>query len=188
MEGNNQVSSRQPHGPHLIQRIRVPLGFVFGTVYLFTAQPTTIFLSIGLVLALAGILLRIWAAGHLRKHRELTVSGPYRWTRNPLYLGSFIMGIGFSTAASVFWIPLLFIFLFLAVYLPVMKREEAELTLAYGGAYRAYRTQVPIFFPTAKPSSSGMGIRFSIQQALANREYNAVVGFLIVSVYLIVIL
>ena len=105
-----------------VQRIRVPAGFVFAAIYLYFSQPTIDFLLAGLALAAAGLALRLWASGHLEKGTRLAARGPYRWTRNPLYLGSFLMGLGFTLAAVNVWLLGLLLFHFLLIYIPVIRR------------------------------------------------------------------
>ena len=107
-----------------IQRFRVPLGFLFAAVFLFFARPEIWSLAIGGAIAVVGLLIRAWASGHIRKNQTLAVSGPYAYTRNPLYLGSFIMGLGFTIASGVWWLAILFALLFLGIYLPVMRAES----------------------------------------------------------------
>ena len=115
-----------------IQRFRVPLGFLFAAVFLYFAKPETPTLFIGGAIAVVGLLTRAWASGHIRKNQNLAVSGPYSYTRNPLYLGSFILGVGFTIASGVWWLGLIFIALFLGIYLPVMRVEASELTEIFG--------------------------------------------------------
>jgi len=170
----------------LMQRIRVPLGFAFAAVFAVFTQPTWKSLWPGIAVALIGLILRLWSAGYLRKHQELCVSGPYRWTRNPLYLGSLLLGAGFSAAAAQPWILVLFLILFFAIYVPVMRREEAELVRAYGIRYKEYKKSVPAFFPALRPYPVLTGRNFSLDQTILNKEYKAIVGFLIVFVFLLI--
>jgi protein-S-isoprenylcysteine O-methyltransferase Ste14 len=183
---NREQSPAQDRRTSLIQRIRVPLGFAFAAAFAFLSQPTMTSLCFGLALASSGLLLRIWSTGYLRKHQELCVTGPYRWTRNPLYLGSFLLGFGFSIAASNLWILLLFLILFISVYFPVMRREEEELVHSYGTKYEEYRNAVPAFLPTFRPYSNPSESNFRYQQVIVNREYQAVLGFLTVFAFLLV--
>jgi len=170
----------------LMQRIRVPLGFVFAAVFAVFSEPTWTGIWSGVAVAALGLLLRLWSTGYLRKHQELCVSGPYRWTRNPLYLGSLLLGVGFSVAAANPWIVLLFLILFFAIYVPVMHKEEMELVQAYGSPYEEYRTNVPAFFPALRPFRVLAGRNFSLQQVILNKEYKAVLGFVTVFTFLLV--
>ena len=169
-----------------VQQIRVPAGFLFGLLFLFYSRPFPHTLEAGLLVALLGLGLRIWAAGHLEKWQKLAVRGPYRFTRNPLYLGSFLMGLGFTLASSRVVLFVLFLLIFSLLYVPVMKREENELSELYGEDYRRYRQRVSLFFP-GKPlslSESQGGVPFQWNQVWNNREYNALLGFLGFSLFL----
>jgi protein-S-isoprenylcysteine O-methyltransferase Ste14 len=109
------------HYSDVVQRFRVPLGFVLVGVFGYAADPTRLTLRAGLPVALAGVWIRAWAAGHLEKNQKLTTSGPYRWVRNPLYLGTFLAALGFGIAAGRWWLPVLFSAVFLLVYLPAIE-------------------------------------------------------------------
>ena len=172
----------------IAQRIRVPLGFAYALLFLYLAKPQPRFFSVGIVMAALGLAMRVWASGHLKKGKELATTGPYSWTRNPLYLGSFVMGLGFAIAASSFWLTILFLVLFTAVYLPVMKREEQELTRAFGDAYQHYRDKVALFLPFRSPfqsqsknAHSPQTGNFQWEKVISNHEYNAVIGFFVVT-------
>jgi protein-S-isoprenylcysteine O-methyltransferase Ste14 len=159
----------------ILQRIRVPLGFLFGIVFLVFAEPSATVLIIGGSIAVAGILIRAWASGHIRKNQNLAVSGPYAFTRNPLYLGSFILGVGFTIAAGVWWLGIAFAVLFLGIYLPVMRVEAVDLTKLFGTEYEEYARQVPLFFPrpTAYQASAA---KFDMSLYMRYREYRAALG------------
>jgi protein-S-isoprenylcysteine O-methyltransferase Ste14 len=153
-----------------IARYRVRLGFPLAAAALWLAKPTARSLALGAVIACAGEAIRIWAAGHLEKGREVTASGPYRFTRHPLYLGSTVIGVGFAVASASVWTAAI-----VAGYLGVtltaaMRGEEAHLTEKFGAAYPAYR----------EGRAPAVLRRFSLTRARLNREYNAVVGLLLV--------
>jgi protein-S-isoprenylcysteine O-methyltransferase Ste14 len=169
----------------VLQRLRVPLGFLCAAVFFLLCRPTLRYMAWGLPLVLAGLWTRIWAAGHIRKGREIAHSGPYAFTRNPLYLGSFLIGLGFSLQSGIWLLIPVFAAVFLAVYLPVMRQEERELEDAHGEAYRAYRRQVPLFLPALWPKAA-REVRFSWAQVQRNREYNAPLGALIAELVLLV--
>lgn len=159
----------------ILQRIRVPLGFLFAAIFLFFARPSPSSLAIGGIIAALGLLIRAWASGHIRKNQELAVSGPYAYTRNPLYMGSFILGLGFTIAAGVWLLGLLFIALFLGIYLPVMRVEAEDLKAIFGEKYLDYARRVPLFFPRLR-SGSGTDVKFDKNLYLRYREYRAALG------------
>jgi protein-S-isoprenylcysteine O-methyltransferase Ste14 len=153
----------------------VPLGFLFAAVFLIFARPEPLTLAIGGAIAVIGLFIRAWAAGHIRKNQTLAVSGPYAYTRNPLYLGSFILGVGFTIAAGVWWLGLVFVALFLGIYLPVMRVEAEELTHIFGDDYQKYAKRVPLFFP--RPTGSVKSeTNFDFALYLRYREYQAALG------------
>jgi protein-S-isoprenylcysteine O-methyltransferase Ste14 len=159
----------------LAARSRVPLGFVLLVVYAIFARPTWQYFAAGMVLAIAGLLLRAWATGHLDKNRDLCIGGPYSHTRNPLYLGTALAGMGFALAGGVWWIALLFLVVLLAVYLPVVIEEESHLRNLFP-SFADYAMRVPRFLPslTARVQSTA---RFRMALYRQNQEYNALVGF-----------
>lgn len=163
-----------------IQRWRVPLGFLCAALFVLFAKPRPATLVVGSLISLVGVLLRAWASGHIRKNDALAVSGPYAYTRNPLYLGSFILGLGFTVGAGRWWLGLLFAALFLGIYLPVMRVESATLAQLFGGDYDAYADAVPMFFPRATPYRNGTAkARFDRALYLRYREYQAALGLLV---------
>ncbi len=169
-----------------VQRIRVPVGFLYGLVFLYFSRPDPHLLGAGLLVAAAGLSVRIWAAGHLEKWRRLAVNGPYRFTRNPLYFGSFLMVLGFTLASARFFLLILFLLLFVLLYRPVMRREEMELCDEYGEDYLVYRERVSLFLPGRPLPASWRGREssFSWRRVWVNREHHAILGYLIVSLFL----
>ena len=162
----------------LLQRIRVPLGFLFAAVFLVFARPEIVTLAVGAGISVVGLLIRAWASGHIRKNENLAVSGPYSYTRNPLYLGSFLLGVGFCVAAGVWWLALLFAVLFLGIYLPVMRVEAEDLTRIFGAAFDEYKKAVPLFFPRLTPWKKSPA-NFDFQLYLKYREYRAALGLVL---------
>ena len=156
------------------RRIRVPLGFVLAAVFLWLARPSWMSLAIGGAITLPGLWLRAVAAGHVKKNAELTTSGPYAYTRNPLYLGSIIIAIGFAVAGWNLWMGAVLVALFLAIYLPVIKSEEAFLRGAFP-AFDDYARQVPRLLPRLTPANRESG-SFSRELYRKHREYNALIG------------
>jgi protein-S-isoprenylcysteine O-methyltransferase Ste14 len=161
-----------------MQRWRVPLGFVFSIVFIIFARPTMWTLLTGLPVALFGLVIRAWASGHLRKNEQLAITGPYAYTRNPLYFGSFFLGIGFTIAAGRWWLGLLFAALFLGIYLPVMRVEAATMVELFGDDYKAYAERVPLFFPRPVPyrNEKYTDAKFDSNLYLRYREYRAAFG------------
>ena len=156
------------------RRIRVPLGFVFAVFYVWTARPTWFSIAIGLLVAIPGIALRALASGHVKKNEELTTTGPYAYVRNPLYLGSFVMAIGFAIAAQSVWILVLIVVMFFAIYLPVIRGEEAYLRAVFPN-FDAYSQNVPRLWPRRLPYGDGAA-GFSRKLYWQHREYNALLG------------
>ena len=172
------MKSGTPSWSRIAGRVRVPLGFVAAAVYLWLARPDWLSIAAGAALASVGIVIRALASGHLRKNEELTTSGLYACTRNPLYLGSMIIAAGFALAARNGWIVVLLLGLFFAVYLPVIRAEEAFLRASFP-EYSGYAARVPRFLPRL----SGIGMAasgFSLELYLKHREYNAILGALLV--------
>jgi len=157
-------------------RWRVRIGYPVGIACFLLARPTLLSLACGGAFALIGLLIRTAAAGYLHKHESLATAGPYAWTRNPLYLGSLLLGVGFLLAAAS-WIAALVAAVYLAVFYPgVMRREEQELRAEYGAAFEEYALRVPLFWPRPPAAPGGTGETFSWSQYSKNREYQALAG------------
>jgi protein-S-isoprenylcysteine O-methyltransferase Ste14 len=158
------------------RRIRVPLGFAFALLYFWLAKPTWQSLALGATLVVPGLLIRALASGHVRKNEALATSGPYAYTRNPLYLGSLLIGVGFAIAALSWWIGAILVAMFFAIYLPVIRSEEKFLRERFPD-FDDYVRRVPRMFPrlTAASSCDDAG-GFSMELYLKHREWNALVG------------
>ncbi len=156
------------------RRIRVPLGFLFAALYLWRAKPTWQSLLLGLVLAGLGLVIRALASGQVKKDRELTTTGPYAYVRNPLYLGSILLGIGFVVAARDPWIALGLILYFVLVYVPVIGAEQVYLRSQFV-AYAEYMRSVPSLLPRTL-WFRGVTDGFSRELYFRHREYNALLG------------
>jgi protein-S-isoprenylcysteine O-methyltransferase Ste14 len=158
------------------RRIRVPLGFVFAVLYFWLARPSWRFVALGAVLIAPGLLIRALASGHVRKNEALATSGPYAYTRNPLYLGSLMIGIGFALAARSWWVGVVLVVMFLAIYVPVIRDEEAYLRKTFP-EFEEYARRVPRMLPRISPARLGAGGGgFSMELYLKHREWNALVG------------
>lgn len=159
-------------------RWRSPIGYPLAAFCLWLAHPTLLSVLGGSVIALAGLLVRAAAAGHLRKWQALAVSGPYAHTRNPLYFGSVLMAVGFALASGSWLVVLIVVGYFALFYPMVMRREAAELRERYGEPYEAYAQAVPLFWPSpARRLVAGTQERFSFAQYVRNREYQAAIGY-----------
>jgi len=156
------------------RRVRVPLGFAFAAFYLWRANPTYTSLLIGAMIALVGIFIRALASGHVDKNRVLTTTGPYAYVRNPLYLGSVILGLGFAIAARDVWVFFVIILLFVAIYLPVIRSEEAFLRGRFP-EYDEYARRVPSLLPHRLPLRQ-ITKGFSRELYFKHREYNSLLG------------
>lgn len=134
----------------IAKTLRLPLGFLLGILYLVFARPTPLGLLVGGAIALAGVLMRAWASGHIVKNEKLATTGPYAHTRNPLYFGSFLIAAGFAVAAH--WSLLLLVIGFFAlIYAPTMERERVNIRGRFPDAYEEYSQNVPGFVPRPTP-------------------------------------
>jgi protein-S-isoprenylcysteine O-methyltransferase Ste14 len=162
----------------IARRIRVPLGFLFAVLYFWLARPTWQSMAEGLILIVPGLFIRALASGHVRKNESLATSGPYAYTRNPLYLGSLLMGLGFAITARSWWVGVALVAMFSAIYLPVIRDEEKFLRAKFP-EFDEYARRVPRIFPRFTPRS-GSGIEppagFSLDLYLKHQEYNALLG------------
>jgi protein-S-isoprenylcysteine O-methyltransferase Ste14 len=161
----------------IARRIRVPMGFAFAVLYLWLARPNLVFMALSLVLVVPGLWLRAYASGYVKKNAELTTTGPYAHTRNPLYLGSMLIAFGFALAARSMWIALALVVLFAVIYIPVIRSEEAFLRSAFPG-FNDYAARVPRLLPRLRAARTLEGTRGEFSAALyrKHREYNALIG------------
>ncbi len=156
------------------RRIRVPLSFVFAAVYFWLAQPAWSSMAAGALIAIPGLWLRALASGHVHKDTELATSGPYAYTRNPLYLGSLLLAAGFAAAARSPWVVVLMLVLFVGVYLPVIRSEEEHLRRSFP-EFEEYARTVPRLLPRLRGKTGAQG-SFSWELYRRHREYNALLG------------
>ncbi|HEX5411454.1 MAG TPA: methyltransferase [Terriglobia bacterium] len=168
-----------------VARWRVPFGFALGIAFVVFAQPTLPLLIAGSLLALAGVGIRAYAAGHLEKDQCLATGGPYAYTRNPLYLGSLLIGLGLVVAGAQWVLGVVFLFFFLVVYGPVMRREERNLRRHFGEEFDNYSAAVPLFFPSRRRLNLS-GTKFEWKRYRRNREYEAALGYLGGVIFLLV--
>jgi protein-S-isoprenylcysteine O-methyltransferase Ste14 len=166
------------------RRIRVPLGFVFSVVYVWLARPTRISLVGGTLVLIPGLVLRGLASGHVQKDKELTTSGPYAYTRNPLYLGSLMLGAGFAVAARSWWIVAIMLLMFGLIYVPVIAGEERYLRRTFPG-YDDYARYVPRMLPRLSPYRKQVS-SYRSARYWKHREYQASLGCAVLLVILVV--
>ena len=167
----------------LVARLRVPAGFVMVAAFGWFSQPNSRSLLIGIPASILGLGLRAWAAGHLAKNQRLAVSGPYAFTRNPLYLGTLLTALGLALAGKSLGLALLFATLFVLVYLPAIELEEQHLSAILPG-YAEFARRVPLLAPRW-PKDFGPW-KFSAALYRGNREYEALLGWLLAVVWLAV--
>lgn len=173
--------------PRIAKRIRVPLGFVLAIAYFWLARPSWKSIVIGALVAFVGVAIRASASGHVKKNEELTTTGLYAYTRNPLYLGSIVIAAGFAIAAQSLWIVAILIVMFVAIYVPVIRGEERFLRATFPQQFEEYCRRVPRLLPRftrarlAGVNAPGAGANqgyggFSHALYRKHREYNAALG------------
>jgi protein-S-isoprenylcysteine O-methyltransferase Ste14 len=158
-----------------VQRLRVPIGFLLVAAFAYWSTPSAGSLALGAPISLAGLLLRAWAAGHLAKNQNLAVSGPYAFTRNPLYLGTLLVAAGLVIASRQLLLAVLFAAAFGLVYLPAIELEEQHLRKLFP-EYASYADRVPRLGFRIRTERSSRP--FSGAQYLKNQEYQASTGYL----------
>jgi protein-S-isoprenylcysteine O-methyltransferase Ste14 len=162
----------------IARRIRVPMGFAFAVLYLWLARPTWCSMAASAIAVLAGLVIRALASGHVRKNEALATSGPYAYTRNPLYLGSLLIGLGFAVAARSWWVGIVLVAILVAIYLPVIRDEERFLREKFP-EFDEYSRRVPRMFPKLATHSSleeKTAVGFSWDLYRQHREYDALLG------------
>jgi protein-S-isoprenylcysteine O-methyltransferase Ste14 len=176
------------------QRLRVPAGFILAPLVLVASKPTILSLATGSALAVVGLGIRAWASGCLKKNEELATSGPYALTRNPLYLGTLLLGMGICVCTRSLWFTGVFAAFYILFYIPVMVAEADTLGKLFPDEYAAYSERTPLLLPrlnsfaTATRGRGRSSSRPVFDSALymRHREYRALLGFLVVLSFLIV--
>jgi protein-S-isoprenylcysteine O-methyltransferase Ste14 len=164
-----------------LSRWRVDLGTVLVPVAIAVARPAHSEIVRLLPVVLAGLAIRLWARGHLDRRNRLTTTGPYALARHPLYVGSFLIGIGFAGMLGIRFVPPLFAVGFLAMYIPKAIREERHLRGKYGEAYARYAARVGPLFPkpwsaAPPPAADGPPVRFAWHRVMRHREWKTWLG------------
>jgi hypothetical protein len=158
-----------------IRKLRkIPL-FLGAALLVLLAKPRYPQSLIGVILIAAGELLRIWATGHLQKNETLTVTGPYNYVKNPLYVGSILITTGFCLLADNIYFLAVATFMFCFHYIPYKKRVEGDrLRRIFGSAYEDYDRNVPDYLPRRTPYSSQRAA-WSFKAFIGNSEAGIVV-------------
>lgn len=161
-----------------MRRLRLRAVWLLVIPFLVLSRPTPTLLGVGAALAALGLVVRAWAAGTIHKERELTTTGPYAFTRNPLYVGSFFLGLGISVAGGHWIWPTLFLVFYVGVYGRTIRGEAALLTELFGERFRHYAAHVPAFAPRLTPyrAPDAPGEGFTFVQYRRNREWEALLG------------
>lgn len=165
---------------NISRKVRLRAVWLLLVPFLWWARPTPLLLVVGAAIAAVGLLIRAQAAGYIHKDRELTTTGPYAYTRNPLYLGTFFLGVGITVAGGRWVFVALFLVFFTVVYSRTIRHEARQLETFFGDAYRRYARAVPLFVPRPRPWRPGGGdpgrLAFSRERWRRNREYEALLG------------
>jgi protein-S-isoprenylcysteine O-methyltransferase Ste14 len=169
-----------------IYRWRVRSALLVLILVLVLARPTTISVGLGVFVSLLGLAIRTWAAGHIRKEKELAVTGPYRYTRNPLYLGSFILGLGLALGARSVWGLGVYAVYFAAFYPVVIVEERSRMRRLFAEAYAVYERQVPIFWPFRRAAKATDLRTWDKALFLKNKEIRAWIGTALVWVLILI--
>ena len=163
----------------LIYRWRVRFGLLSVLLTVILARPTLWSTAVGFLVSVPGLLIRCWACGNINKEKKLAVTGPYRYTRNPLYLGNLILGIGIVIGAQSWYVLVIFIIYFLIFYPLIIQREKIRMREFFPEEYQEYKKKAPLFFPTLKPSLPKRKNTFSWIQYKQNKEFRGLAGTLI---------
>lgn len=160
---------------------RVRVTIILGLAYVAFSRPHWSGLAVGVGLIVLGQALRFWGAGYLEKNQRLARGGPYRFVRHPLYVGSFLMGLGLSVSVAYpLWWTLLYLALFLGFFVPAIHVEELRLQSIFGAEYQDFMVDVPALVPRLAPPSSPPAApptsSFSWRRVLGNYEVRSVVA------------
>lgn len=159
------------------KKLRLWLAYPFFIVYPFLVRPTNFSFSLGVAVMALGMVLRFWASGHISKSTLLATSGPYAYTRNPLYLGNFIIGLGIGIISAHRGLLAYYIFVFSILYLGTIQEEQKNLEKKFGEAYQSYLACVPAFFPSLRAYQKAEKKKFDIRLSFKNGEFIRLSGF-----------
>jgi protein-S-isoprenylcysteine O-methyltransferase Ste14 len=164
------------------KKLRLWLVYPVFIVYPFVVRMTDFSYYAGLALMGLGLAIRFWASGYISKSRTLATSGPYAYTRNPLYLGNFVLGLGVSVVSNNIWFIFYYIVSFSILYIGTIWEEQEVLREKFGQVYLDYRNAVPMFLPAPWPYTKSQKSPFSITQSFKNGEFIRIFGFLVLMV------
>lgn len=169
----------------IVSRNRIAVSLLWGGAFWFFSKPTLFSIAAGFPLVVLGEAIRTWSSGHIRKNQELAVTGPYALTRNPLYLGNGVMGLGFALMARSGWLLLLFVLCFTLIYRFTIRREEEKLSAMFGPQFALYAESVPRFFPRLSAWRQAE-TAFDWGLVLKHREHRTWLGIVVVLALMIV--
>jgi protein-S-isoprenylcysteine O-methyltransferase Ste14 len=159
-----------------LRRFRVRAGSVVVIAVILLARPTWGSMAFGVGISFLGLFIRAWASGHLRKEKRLAISGPYRYSRNPLYLGNFFLGTGIVVGSRSWWVFGLFAAYFIFFYPLIIRKEREKMKTLFPDQYEEYRRRVPPFFPSFLRRHQPSQEKFSWALYKRNKEYRALIG------------
>ncbi|MFA5039124.1 MAG: isoprenylcysteine carboxylmethyltransferase family protein [Candidatus Omnitrophota bacterium] len=166
------------------KKLRLWIAYPAFIVFPLVARVTDVSLAAGIGVIFLGLLVRFWASGYITKSRVLTTSGPYAYTRNPLYLGNFLLGLGVVVVANNAWLTLYYAVTFLIIYAGTIREEQNVLEEKFGPEYKAYVKSVPMFFPKFRRFPGAVDKPFSLRQSFKNGEFIRICGFSLLAVFL----
>ena len=168
---------------HVIFKNRITLSFAGAAIFLYFASPSRTSVVAGIPFIILGEIMRTWASGYIKKNEELSQTGPYAITRNPLYVGNFLIGAGFSVMTGRLLLFLLFIVVFIYIYRVTIQNEETFLSARFGETFSRYKERVPVFFPikffsSRSASHDNSAAHFSWNLVIQHREYHTWIGII----------
>lgn len=163
----------------ILNRFRVRSGLFLAIAVILLARSSWTSIFLGVLISLLGLTVRAWASGHLSKERTLAVSGPYRYSRNPLYLGNFLLGIGIVVGARSWWVLGLFVIYYGVFYPLIIRREGDRMRELFPQQYEEYRKKVPLFLPSIRKHFPARG-KWSRSLYMQNKEYRALQGTILI--------
>ncbi len=165
------------------KKLRLWMAYPVFIVFPFVADITNSSFVTGLIFMLSGLGLRFWASGYISKSSSLATSGPYAYTRNPLYLGNFILGLGVVIISNNIWLIAYYVVSFSLLYLGTIAEEQKDLRGKFGSAYTDYLSAVPVFLPFRRAYKKSAGRKFDINLSFKNGEFIRICGFSLLIIF-----